>query len=51
MREKEVNPMNKLKCEKCGSESVLNYLNHCECLGCGETFLNEFGFWIDFYKF
>ncbi len=38
--------MKNLKCEKCGSESVLNHLNYCECCECGETFLNGLEEWF-----
>ncbi len=38
--------MNNLKCEKCGSESVLNHLNYSECCECGETFLNGLEEWF-----
>jgi len=51
LQEKEVIFMNNLKCEKCGSESVLNHLNYCECIECGNRFLNDLGFWINFYKY
>jgi len=38
--------MKNLKCECCGSEMVMYHFNQCECLECGETFLNGLESWF-----
>ncbi|MEZ7891039.1 MAG: hypothetical protein QMC67_04790 [Candidatus Wallbacteria bacterium] len=42
--------MKTTRCEKCGSELVTNNFSFCECLECGNTFINGLASWFYFWK-